>query len=208
MKDTSLNSSTSTTATAIDNFKSKLTNQMTTQSIEDQRKAAELYLNKRLQLGDKWYLINADWFNKWLIYIGMDKDRPNFYSNQPPGRIDNSNLLMPDKVHLKGTLSEDIDYFTISEELWNYLSAVYLLTQAEDKIERKVINDSDVSDHETLCIEIRPISVSLKCKNWSKSQNEIHTQEMSRQTTLGMIFSNMLYRIKFFYIGKNLFDFI
>lgn len=193
MKDTSINSSNSSTPTsmtAIDSLKSKhQTNQMA-QSIEDQRKKAELYLNKSLKLGDKWYLINADWFNKWLIYIGMDKEKPNFYSNQPPGSIDNSNLLMPDKVHLKEMLTEEIDYFTISEELWNYLSTLYEVTQAEDKIERVVINDSVDSDLESLRIEIRPISVSLKCKNWSKSQNEIHTQEMSRQTTLGMILLN------------------
>jgi len=157
------------------------------ESIEEQRKKAELYLNKSLQLGDKWYLINADWFNKWLTYIGMSKERPNFYSNQAPGRIDNSNLLMPDKVHLKESLREEMEYFPICEELWNYLSTLYQVTQSEDKIERVVINDSVDSDFETLRIEIRPISVSLKCKNWSKSPNEIHTHEMSRQTTLGII---------------------
>jgi hypothetical protein len=193
MSTNSFNSSSPTSSTSLDNLKSKQQANQMTQSIEDQRNKAQLYLNKNLQLGDKWYLINADWFNKWLIYIGMDKEKPDFYSNQPPGIIDNSSLLMPDRVHLKAMLSEELDYFTISEELWNYLSTLYQITQEEDKIERVVINDSIESESESLRIEIRPISVSLKCKNWSKSQNEIHTQEMSRQTTLGMILSQSLF---------------
>ena len=96
-------------------------------SKEDQLKMANEYRNKPLSVGDKWYLINADWFNKWAKYIGLDSKG----SLTIPDAIDNKCLFKPESKVLKEGIQEEIDYYTIPEELWDYLVKIYSIAQPE-----------------------------------------------------------------------------
>ena len=97
---------------------------------------------------------------------------------QSPGKIDNKILLNSTK-HLKTNLSEEIDYNTIPEELWTYLTKIYGIAQEEDTIERLVIDDGDNS----LLIEIRPLNVSVSCSEYIV-KDAIQPIVMSRQSTM------------------------
>jgi hypothetical protein len=116
-------------------------------SKDDQKAALQELGEKALRVGDKWYLINSDWYTKWLNYIGVEYDDSLQYpsvvsstisSNQSctaPDSINNKSLLISNpvtkKVHLKDTLVEEIDYYTVSEELWNYLVQLYGISRPE-----------------------------------------------------------------------------
>lgn len=97
-------------------------------SREKQREFANLNLEKRLKLGDKWYLINKDWFDRWSAYIGLDKSAKT--SEIPPDKINNHSLL-EDGARLKENLMEGIDFVTVPQEMWNYLVAIYSV-ESED----------------------------------------------------------------------------
>ena len=101
-------------------------------SLEGQRKMAMEYEGKPLKLGDKWYLINSDLYTRWLKYIGLDATTvtttTNTISQTPPnpGDINNRSLFLDDeKNQLKPNLQEEIDYYPIPEELWNFLIKIY-----------------------------------------------------------------------------------
>ena len=96
-------------------------------SKDDQLKMANEYRDKPLKVGDKWYLINAEWFNKWAKFIGLDSKG----SLTRPDAIDNKCLFKPESTVLKEGIQEDIDYFTIPEELWDYLVKIYSVAQPE-----------------------------------------------------------------------------
>jgi hypothetical protein len=96
-------------------------------SKEDQLKMANEYINKPLNVGDKWYLVNAEWYNKWAKFIGLDSKG----SQIKPDSVDNKCLFKPDSKVLKEGIQEDVDYFTICEELWNYIVKIYGVAQAE-----------------------------------------------------------------------------
>lgn len=95
---------------------------------DGQRKMADEYLNKQLQVGDKWYLINSAWFLKWKTYIGLETSLSARDRTGSPDKICNSSLLTPNGQSLLPGLTEENDYFTICEELWWYLVKVYSIT--------------------------------------------------------------------------------
>jgi hypothetical protein len=101
---------------------------------EKQREFA-LSCQKQLKLGDKWYLISSDWYNRWASYVALDqKQKP---TEIPPDRISNKKLFEQDvksqvkKLKLKDSLIEEIDYVIVSYELWNYLVSIYGLESPE-----------------------------------------------------------------------------
>jgi hypothetical protein len=102
-------------------------------SLEGQRKIAMELNGKSLKLGDKWYLINSDWYIRWLKYIGLDATiattpTKNVLSQTPPnpGEINNRSLFVDDeKNQLKPDLQEEIDYSPVPEELWNFIKKIY-----------------------------------------------------------------------------------
>lgn len=155
------------------------------QSKEDQRNFAESLIDKKLKLGDKWYLISADWFSRWANFVGLrlpNIDQKLTSANFPsPDKINNKYLLN-DSKHLKNNLTEELDFYTIPEELWSYLTKIYTLTQKEDIIERKVIDDN-LDGESSLLIEIYPLIVTISCSESSK-KDAVITTVMSRQTTL------------------------
>lgn len=191
---------------------------------DGQRKMADEYLNKQLQVGDKWYLINSAWFLKWKTYIGLETSLSARDRTGSPDKICNSSLLTPNGQSLLPGLTEENDYFTICEELWWYLVKVYSITSqkvgcrfstvrrvfggkflsfsrfGKDIIERFVIDDAIEEDSKgfSLRVEIRRLNVNLSC-SYSKepsSVNRVITEEMSRQTTMEEVIQRM----------KNLFE--
>ena len=143
-------------------------------SIESQKQLAIEYLNKQLKEGDKWYLINAEWFKKWLSYIGIKRDNvitaceP---SNQSPGKISNQSILEKDPdidyYYLKEGSLEEINFFTVPQELWECLNEVYGKESENDTIERVVINDSQEGGVE-LKIEIKLLRIKVEYKKDTK----------------------------------------
>jgi hypothetical protein len=110
-------------------------------SLEGQRNMAFEYVDKPLKLGDKWYLISSDWYTRWLKYIGIETVK-NGLSNETkrstnpgpsPDAINNKSLLdlSGEKPRLKTNIIEEIDYYAIPEELWDYLTKIYPLTNKE-----------------------------------------------------------------------------
>ena len=85
-------------------------------SKEDQLKMAREYLEKPLIVGDKWYLVNSDWFTRWLKYIGHETassavtslTKHAAPSNISPEKINNKSLLEFNEVLKKNVLKESL----------------------------------------------------------------------------------------------------
>ena len=123
--------------------------QLMNETREDQKTKASIWINKELKLGDKWYLINSDWYTRWANYVGIqlnnDNDSIHLSNHQQQGqatklssyyssdKINNKTLLNADN-QLKSQLTEEVDYYPICEELWNYLVQLYSTTTLEVSI--------------------------------------------------------------------------
>jgi len=68
------------------------------------------------------YVISASWWNQWKSWVDYDDTG---ISRPQPGKIDNSDLLEPDKEHLRKAIKEKEDYILLSEEQWSALHAWY-----------------------------------------------------------------------------------
>ncbi len=93
-------------------------------------------MNKKLVKGDKWYLVNADWYTRWMAYVGMagPDSKPTGVTTAgtpSPDRINNKTLIDSVSKKLRTDLTEEIDYYVIPEELWDYLKKTYSITQEE-----------------------------------------------------------------------------
>ena len=93
-----------------------------------------------MKLGEKWYLINKDWYNKWTTFI----NRNNFNRLEWPGVINNDYILNDSNTNsfkindsffsadqLRSSLTQYVHYFIVCEELWEYLKTVYGLSKKE-----------------------------------------------------------------------------
>jgi hypothetical protein len=99
----------------------------------EQYKFSYKLLNKQMKLGEKWYLINKDWYNKWSTFI----NRNNFNLLEQPGVINNDSILNnlfklnDDSDKIKSNLVNGLDYYVVCQELWEYLKKVYGLSKTE-----------------------------------------------------------------------------
>ena len=106
----------------------------------EQYKFSYKLLNKEMKLGEKWYLINKDWYNKWTTFI----NRNNFNRLEWPGVINNDYILNDSNTNsfkindsffsadqLRSSLTQYVHYFIVCEELWEYLKTVYGLSKKE-----------------------------------------------------------------------------
>lgn len=114
-------------------------------SRDEQKKKAIKWINKELSQSEKWYLISADWYRRWANFIDIplnnDNDTLPMKSNSlksfiSPDKINNRSLLT-EESKLKPDLTEEIDYYTVCEELWNYLKATYGLTHQNVKTKKR-----------------------------------------------------------------------
>ncbi len=103
----------------------------------EQYKFSYKLLNKEMKLGEKWYLINKDWYNKWSTFI----NRNNFNLLEQPGVINNDSILIDlnhlnisifnDFDRLKPNLVKGLDYYVVCQDLWEYLKKVYGVSKKE-----------------------------------------------------------------------------
>jgi hypothetical protein len=99
----------------------------------EQYKFSYKLLNKQMKLGEKWYLINKDWYNKWSTFI----NRNNFNLLEQPGVINNDSILNnlfklnDDSDKIKSNLVNGLDYYVVCQELWEYLKKFYGLSKTE-----------------------------------------------------------------------------
>jgi len=95
----------------------------------EQYKFSFKFLNKQFKLAEKWYLINKEWYDKWLVFIEWN----NFNSLEWPGVINNNPILNQgfNCYNLKSNLIKDIDYHLVCQELWEYLSKVYSVSKKD-----------------------------------------------------------------------------
>ena len=99
----------------------------------EQYKFSYKLLNKQMKLGEKWYLINKVWYNKWSTFI----NRNNFNLLEQPGVINNDSILNnlfklnDDSDKIKSNLVNGLDYYVVCQELWEYLKKVYGLSKTE-----------------------------------------------------------------------------
>ncbi len=141
MKDKLIGTTNETTMLNNKNIK-KQQNMITTtdESRDDQKLKAIKLMNKKLKLGDKWYLINSDWFTRWANFVGyqLNNDNETLMTGNSNRKLGSSlsNFLSPDKINnktllingtenLKQQLTEEVDYYTVCEELWSYLVQIY-----------------------------------------------------------------------------------
>jgi hypothetical protein len=162
-------------------------------SLEKQREFAIKYLDKPLEVGDKWYLISARWFSQWKSYINLPNGTDNVQcDSSKPDEICNQELLtksVDGKQQLADNIYEETDYYTIPEELWTYLRSIYSVKSESDVIERYVIDDATNEDNVgiNLKIEINQIPVKM-----SIFGDTVFTETMSRQTPLDQVIERML----------------
>jgi len=85
----------------------------------EQRRKEEKETVQSLSRHEKsvWYLIDAQWWNKWQTFcMGYEKE--------PPGPITNGRLIRRDGKPVKG-LSPLQDYKGVNSAVWNYLHSIY-----------------------------------------------------------------------------------
>ena len=88
---------------------------------------------------DSWYLVNTEWFKKWVKYVYSTCDE----EGQFPGPIDNSSLM--EGFCIKPKLSLMIDYHMIPEEKFQFLLSWYGLAQSSVAIRRIAVSMSLIS---------------------------------------------------------------
>ncbi len=140
MKDKLIGTTNETTMLNNKNIKKQQNMITATESRDDQKLKAIKLMNKKLKLGDKWYLINSDWFTRWANFVGyqLNNDNETLMTGNSNGKLGSSlsNFLSPDKINnktllingtenLKQQLTEEVDYYTVCEELWSYLVQIY-----------------------------------------------------------------------------------
>jgi hypothetical protein len=152
MKDKLIGTTNETTMLNNNNIK-KQQNITMTESRDDQKLKAIKLMNKKLKLGDKWYLINSDWFTRWANFVGyqLNNDNETIMTSNSKVGSSLSNFLSPDKINnktllingteqLKQQLTEEVDYYTVCEELWNYLVQIYSINSPEVIIKINIAN--------------------------------------------------------------------
>ncbi|EGG20417.1 peptidase C19 family protein [Cavenderia fasciculata] len=104
---------TTTTVVAEDNEYANLT--------EDERKkinndTKDIIKRAPLIVGESWFLINYEWYDKWL---------KNIFSPDELGPINNSNLLVPGTEFIKPGQTENTHFAVVPAQVWNYFLKSY-----------------------------------------------------------------------------------
>ncbi|MBN3271034.1 UBP15 hydrolase, partial [Polyodon spathula] len=96
------------------------------------------------------YLADSRWFKQWKKYVGFDNwDKYQMGDqNVYPGPIDNSGLLKDgDSLSLKEHLIDELDYILVPTEGWNKLVSWYGLTENQEPVARKVVEQGMFVKH-------------------------------------------------------------
>ncbi|KAL0962772.1 hypothetical protein UPYG_G00345140 [Umbra pygmaea] len=97
------------------------------------------------------YLVDSHWFKQWKKYVGYDSwDKYQMGDqNVYPGPVDNSGLLTSDGdvLAIKEHLIDELDYILVPTEGWNKLVSWYSLTEGQEPISRKVVEQGMFVKH-------------------------------------------------------------
>eukprot|EP01133_Synstelium_polycarpum_P020047 gene20047-24037_t len=147
-----------------------------------ERRLKAYALEKRPVVGETWYLVNYNWFTKWL-----NMSVPN---SPLLGMIDNSTLLSKDTCQpshsnnsqkyqdLLPTIVENFHYTVVPLDVWQYLISIY---GGGPEIERKIIQGPFSKPIVDLCI---PISLNFVR---SSLPSKIIKMTFQRETTISLM---------------------
>uniref|UniRef100_A0A8C2Z5U6 Ubiquitin carboxyl-terminal hydrolase n=1 Tax=Cyclopterus lumpus TaxID=8103 RepID=A0A8C2Z5U6_CYCLU len=144
-----------------------------------QRGEVAALLKTQLKKGDTWYLVDSHWFKQWKKYMGDQ--------NVYPGPVDNSGLLRDgDVLAIKEHLIDELDYILVPTEGWNKLVSWYGLTENQEPIARKVVEQGMFVKH----CKVEVYLTELKLCEDSNMDNVI-TRRFSKADTIDMIEKEM-----------------
>ncbi|XP_064417656.1 ubiquitin carboxyl-terminal hydrolase 15 isoform X3 [Latimeria chalumnae] len=157
--------------------------------LETQRTEIAALLKTPLRRGDTWYLVDSRWFKQWKKYVGFDSwDKYQMgEQNVYPGPVDNSGLLKDDDPQsLKEHLIDELDYILVPIEGWNKLISWYALTESQEPIARKVVEQGMFVKH---CkVEVYLTELKL-CENGN--MNNVIIRRFSKADTIDSIEKEM-----------------
>uniref|UniRef100_UPI00398F05F1 ubiquitin carboxyl-terminal hydrolase 15-like isoform X3 n=1 Tax=Pristiophorus japonicus TaxID=55135 RepID=UPI00398F05F1 len=157
--------------------------------LETQRADTAALMKTPLKKGDTWYLVDSRWFKQWKKYVGFDSwDKYQMGDqNVYPGPVDNSGLLKDgDSQSLKEHLIDELDYILVPTEGWNKLVSWYGLTESQEPIARKVVEQGMFVKH---CkVEVYLTELKL-CENGN--MNSVITRRFSKADIIDTIEKEM-----------------
>ncbi|XP_023205908.1 ubiquitin carboxyl-terminal hydrolase 15 isoform X2 [Xiphophorus maculatus] len=157
--------------------------------LDTQRGEIAALLKTQLRKGDTWYLADSRWFKQWKKYVGFDSwDKYQMGDqNVYPGPVDNSGLLKDgDVLAIKEHLIDELDYILVPTEGWNKLVGWYGLTEGQEPIARKVVEQGMFVKH----CKVEVYLTELKLCEDSNMDNVI-TRRFSKADTIDMIEKEM-----------------
>uniref|UniRef100_A0A3Q3JHD5 Ubiquitin carboxyl-terminal hydrolase n=1 Tax=Monopterus albus TaxID=43700 RepID=A0A3Q3JHD5_MONAL len=157
--------------------------------LDTQRGEVAALLKTQLRKGDTWYLVDSHWFKQWKKYVGFDSwDKYQMGDqNVYPGPVDNSGLLKDgDVLAIKEHLIDELDYILVPTEGWNKLVSWYGLTDGQEPIARKVVEQGMFVKH----CKVEVYLTELKLCEDSNMDNVI-TRRFSKADTIDMIEKEM-----------------
>ncbi|XP_010793696.1 ubiquitin carboxyl-terminal hydrolase 15 isoform X6 [Notothenia coriiceps] len=157
--------------------------------LDTQRGEVAALLKTQLKKGDTWYLVDSHWFKQWKKYVGFDSwDKYQLGDqNVYPGPVDNSGLLRDgDVLAIKEHLIDELDYILVPTEGWNKLVSWYGLTDNQEPIARKVVEQGMFVKH----CKVEVYLTELKLCEDGDMDNVI-TRRFSKADTIDMIEKEM-----------------
>ncbi|XP_028426171.1 ubiquitin carboxyl-terminal hydrolase 15 isoform X2 [Perca flavescens] len=157
--------------------------------LDTQRGEVAALLKTQLKKGDTWYLVDSHWFKQWKKYVGYDSwDKYQMGDqNVYPGPVDNSCLLRDgDVLAIKEHLIDELDYILVPTDGWNKLVSWYGLTENQEPIARKVVEQGMFVKH----CKVEVYLTELKLCEDSNMDNVI-TRRFSKADTIDMIEKEM-----------------
>ncbi|KAM3587416.1 uncharacterized protein V6R79_004754 [Siganus canaliculatus] len=157
--------------------------------LDTQRGEVATLLKTQLRKGDTWYLVDSHWFKQWKKYVGFDSwDKYQMgHQNVYPGPVDNSGLLRDgDVLAIKEHLIDELDYILVPTEGWNKLVSWYGLTDGQEPIARKVVEQGMFVKH----CKVEVYLTELKLCEDSNMDNVV-TRRFSKADTIDMIEKEM-----------------
>ncbi|XP_062338789.1 ubiquitin carboxyl-terminal hydrolase 15-like isoform X4 [Osmerus eperlanus] len=157
--------------------------------LETQRGEVVALLKTQLRKGDTWYLVDSRWFKQWKKYVGYDSWEKQQMGDQNvyPGHVDNSGLLRDgDVLAIKEHLIDELDYILVPTEGWNKLVSWYGLSEGQEAISRKVVEQGMFVKH----CKVEVYLTELKLCEDGDMENLV-TRRFSKADTIDVIEKEM-----------------
>uniref|UniRef100_A0AAY4DEC1 Ubiquitin carboxyl-terminal hydrolase 15 n=1 Tax=Denticeps clupeoides TaxID=299321 RepID=A0AAY4DEC1_9TELE len=157
--------------------------------LDTQRAEVAALLKTPLRKAETWYLVDSYWFKQWKKYVGFDSwDKYQMGDqNVYPGPVDNAGLLRDgDVMAIKEHLIDELDYVLVPTEGWNKLVSWYGLTDGQEPIARKVVEQGMFVKH----CKVEVYLTELKLCEDSNMDNFV-TRRFSKADTIDTIEKEM-----------------